>query len=126
MNSISVYGHAGRAIQINQPYMAIESCKPLRVFYLEEVEDLVTQEISVQQSSRPWNDASDWPLYNKAKEEFYVAQQRYQYDRQSLWSYLLTHIDSDVDHLIKLHPDYAEATENLYTKTMDYLTASVN
>ena len=50
---------------------------------------------------------------NKEKEEFYVAQRRYQHDKQSLWSYLLTHIDSDVDHHIKLHPEYAEAAENL-------------
>ena len=93
--------------------MSIEPCKPLRFFYQEEVENPDTLEISVQQFSRPWSDGTDWPLYNKEKENFYVAQQRYQHDRQSLWSYLLTHIDSDVDHLIKLHPEYAEATENL-------------
>jgi hypothetical protein len=34
LNSISVYGNAGRSIQTNQPYMAIELCKPLRVNYL--------------------------------------------------------------------------------------------
>ena len=60
-------------------------------------------DIVVQQSSRLWNDATDWPLYNKAKEEYYVTQQKYQHDKRALWSYLLTHIDSDVDHLIKLH-----------------------
>jgi hypothetical protein len=49
-------------------------------FYLEEVED---PEITVQQS-RPWNNATDWPLYNKAKEEYYVSQQRYQHDKQAL------------------------------------------
>ena len=108
LNSISVYGHAGRAIQTNQPYTAVEPCKPMRIFYLEEVEN-ADMDIIVQQSSRLWNDATDWPLYNKAKEEYYVSQQRYQHDKQALWSYLLTQIDSDVDHLIKLHPDYAEA-----------------
>ena len=74
LNSISVYGHAGRAIQTNQPYTAVEPCKPLRIFYLEEVED-ADMDIVVQQSSRLWNDATDWPLYNKAKEEYYVTQQ---------------------------------------------------
>ena len=115
MNSISlyVYGHAGRAIQTNQPYMAVEPCNPMRIFYLEEVEDANTLEIIVQQSSRLWNNATDWPLYNKAKEEYYVSQQRYQHDQQAFWSNLLTHINSDIDHLIKLHPKYAEATEDL-------------
>ncbi len=69
LNSISVYGHAGRAIQTNQPYTAVEPCKALRIFYLEEVED-ADMDIVVQQSSRLWNDATDWPLYNKAKEEY--------------------------------------------------------
>jgi hypothetical protein len=126
LNSISVYGHAGRAIQTNQPYTAVEPCKPLRIFYLEEVED-ADMDIVVQQSSRLWNDATDWPLYNKAKEEYYVTQQKYQHDKQALWSYLLTHIDSDVDHLIKLHPDYAEAAENWDTnKLWIILRQSVN
>jgi len=39
-------------------------------------------EIVVQQSSRLWNEATDWPLDNKAKEEYYVSQQRYQHDKQ--------------------------------------------
>ena len=39
LNSISVYGHAGRAIQTNQPYTATEPCKPMRFFYLEEVQN---------------------------------------------------------------------------------------
>ena len=34
------------------------------------------------------------------------------------WSNLLTHIDSDVDLLIKLHPEYAEAAENLDTNKL--------
>ena len=126
LNSISVYGHAGRAIQTNQPYTAVEQCKPMRIFYLEEVEN-ADMDIIVQQSSRLWNDATDWPLYNKTKEEYYVSQQRYQHDKQALWSYLLTHIDSDVDHLIKLHPDYAEAAENWDTnKLWIILRQSVN
>ena len=38
-NSISVYGHAGRAIQTNQPYMDTEPWKLLRVFHFEEVKN---------------------------------------------------------------------------------------
>jgi len=72
----------------------------------------------IQQSSRLWHDDTDWPLYNKATKEYYVSQQHYQHDKQALWSYLLTHIDSDVDHLIKLHPEYAEAVDNLDTKKL--------
>ena len=127
LNSISVYGHAGRAIQTNQPYTATEPCKPMRIFYLEEVQNPDTLSIEIQQSSRLWNDATDWPVYNKAKEEFYVSQQRNQHDKLALWSYLLTHIDSDVDHLIELHPEYAEASDNLDTnKLWIILRQSVN
>ena len=43
---------------------AVEPYKPLRIFYLEEVEDPDTLEITVQQSSRPWNDSTDRPRYN--------------------------------------------------------------
>ena len=69
-----------------------------------------TQTVVVQQSSRHWNDATDWPLYNKvAKEDYHSALLQYQQHRQSLWSFLLTHIDADVDHLIKLHLDYHQA-----------------
>ena len=64
--------------------MEIEPSKPLRVFYFEEVENPETLEFLVQQSSRHWIDASDWPLYNKAKEEFYMAQQLYQHDKQAV------------------------------------------
>ena len=67
--------------------MAVEPCKPMRFFYLEEVENPGTMEIIIQQSSRLSNDATDWPLYNKFKEEYYVSQQRYQHDKQALWSY---------------------------------------
>ena len=42
-----------------------------------------------------------------------ILQERYLRDKQSLWSCLMIHIDSDVDHLIKLHPDYSQAAQNL-------------
>ena len=32
-----------------------------------------------------------------------------------MWSFLLTHIDSDVDHLIKLHVDYPQAALDIDT-----------
>ena len=56
----------------HQPYTAVEPCKPMRIFYLEEVEN-ADMDIVVQQSSRLWNDNTDWPIYNKAKEEYYVS-----------------------------------------------------
>ena len=34
---------------------------------------------------------------------------QYQQHRQALWSFLLTHIDADVDHLIKLRVDFPQA-----------------
>ena len=76
----------------------------LGCFILKKVLDPETQTVVIQQFSRPWNDATYWPLYNKAKEDYYSSVQRYQH-RQALWSFLLTHIDADVDHLIKLHVD---------------------
>ena len=79
----------------------------------------------IQQSSRAWNDATDWPLYNKAKEDHHSAFLQYQQHRQSLSSFLLTHIDADVDHLIKLHLDYPQAaldTEKLWIILRQSLT----
>ena len=114
LNSISVYGHAGRAIQTNVPYVPKPPSKPLHIHYIEEVIlDPITNIVTEQESSRPWNDATDWPLYNKATEAYMFLQERYLRDKQALWSYLMTHIDSDVDHLIKLHPDYVQAAQNL-------------
>jgi len=115
LNSMSIFGHAGHSIQTNTPFILNEPCKPLRMFYLEEVLDPDTQMVVVQQSSRPWNDATDWPLYNKAKEDYHSALLQYQKHRQSLWSFLLTHIDADVDHLIKLHLDYPQAALDIDT-----------
>ena len=54
---MTIFGHAGHSIQTNIPFILNEPCKPLRMFYLEEVLDPDTQTIVVQQSSRPWNDA---------------------------------------------------------------------
>ena len=59
-----------------------EPCKPLRMFYLEEVLYSNTQTVVIQQSSRLWNDATDWPLYNKAKEEYHSSLEQYQKHRQ--------------------------------------------
>ena len=112
---MTIFGHAGHSIQTNTPFILNEPCKPLRMFYLEEVLDPVTQEVVVQQSSRPWNDATDWPLYNKAKEDYHTSILQYRQHRQALWSFLLTHIDSDVDHLIKLHVDYPQAALDIDT-----------
>ncbi len=73
LNSMTIFGHAGHSIQTNTPFILNEPCKPLRMFYLEEVLDPDTQMVVVQQSSRPWNDVTDWPLYNKAKEDYHSA-----------------------------------------------------
>ena len=58
------------------------------MFYLEEVLDPETQTVVIQQSSRPLKD-TDWPLYNKAKEDYHSSLQQYQQHRQAL-SYLPT------------------------------------
>ena len=41
-------------------------------------------------------------LSNEAKEDFNYENQQYLHHKQALWTFLLTHIDSDVDYLIKL------------------------
>ena len=105
---MTIFGHAGHSIQTNTLFILNETCKPLRIFYLEEVLDPDTQTVVVQQSSRPWNDVKNWPLYNKAKEDYHSALLQYQQHRQSLWSFLLTHIDANVDHLIQLYLDYPQ------------------
>ena len=74
---------------------------------LVEVLDPATQTVVIQHSSRPRNDATDWPLY-KAREDNHSALLQYQQHRQSLWSVLFTHIDADVDYLIKIHLDYPQ------------------
>ena len=48
-------------------------------------------------------------------------------DQHALWSYLSTYFDSDADHQIKYHPDYAEVTDNLdINKLWTLLQQSVN
>ena len=90
-NSISVYGHASRAIQINVPYVPKPPSKPLRIHYVEEfILDPNINIVTEQEASRPWNDATDWPLYNKADEAYIFLQERYLGDKQSLWAYLIT------------------------------------
>jgi hypothetical protein len=78
------------------------------MIYLEEVLNSNTQNEVIRQSSRPWNDATDWPLYNKDKEDYHTSLQQYRQYRQALWSFLLTYIDVDIDHLIKFHVDYPQ------------------
>ena len=48
-------------------------------------------------------------LYDKAKEDYYYLFQQYQQHWQKFRSFLLTHIDSDINHLIKFHIDYPKA-----------------
>ena len=88
------------------------------MFYLDEALDPATQQVVIQQSSRPSNDATDWPLYNKAKEDYNSSLQQCQQHRQALWSFLLTHVDADVDHLIKLHVDYPQASLDIETNQL--------
>ena len=78
LNSISVYRHAGRAIQTNVFYVPKPPSKSLRIHNIEEVIlDPNTNIVTEQESSRPWNDATDWPLYNKATEAYMFLQERY-------------------------------------------------
>ena len=56
LNFMTIFGHAGHSIQTNNPFMLNGPCKPLRMFYLEEMLDPATQEVVVQQSSRPRKD----------------------------------------------------------------------
>ena len=49
LNSISVYGHAGRAIQTNVPCVPKPPSKPLRIHYIEEVIlDPITNNVTEQ------------------------------------------------------------------------------
>ena len=105
---MTIFGHAGHSVRTNTPVVLNEPCKLRRMFDLEEVLVPETQTFVIQQSSRPWNDATDWPMYHSSL-------QQYQRHRQALQSFLLTHIDVDVDHLIKLHVDYPQATLDIDT-----------
>ena len=67
----------------------------------------MTEEIVSHQSSRPCN-ATDCPLYYKAKEDYHSSFLQYQQHRQAFWSFLLTHIDAHVDHFIKLYYPQAD------------------
>ena len=76
--------------------------KPLHIHYVEEVIlDPNTNIVTEQDASRPWNDATDWSVYNKANEAYMFLLERYLGDKQSLLSHLMTHIDS-INHLVKL------------------------
>ena len=50
INSMTIFGHAGHSIQTNTALILNEPCKPLRMFYLEEVLGPHTQTIVVQQN----------------------------------------------------------------------------
>ena len=118
---MTIFGHSGHSIQMSTPFMLNEPCKTLQMFYLEEVLDPDTQIVVMQQSSRPCNDSTDWPLYNKAKEYYDYSLQQYQQHRQARWSFQLTHVDANVNHLFKLHVDYPQAALDI-----DVMFARVN
>jgi hypothetical protein len=115
LNSITAFGHAGRAIQSNIPYSPIEPHKTLYVRFKEEHVDPATGDIEIVESTRHWDDNYDWSIYNKAMEEYRTNQAKFANDKATLWSHLLTHIDMDVDHLIKLHPNYEQAVTTCNT-----------
>ena len=85
LNSMTIFCHAGHSIQTYTPFILNEPCNPLRMFYLKEVLGPDTQTVVIQQSSRPWNDATDWPTYNKAKEDNHFSRQQYQQHRHKLF-----------------------------------------
>ena len=70
LNSITIFGNAGRAIQSNIPYVPVEPHVPINVRFKEEIIDPTTNEPVIRESTRPWNDATDWPLYTKAMDEY--------------------------------------------------------
>ena len=79
-----------------------------------------TEDVVIQQSSQPWNDATDRPLCNE--EDYHSSLLEYQ---QALWSFLLTHIDADVDHLIKLLVDNPQTSLNMDTDKLWIIIATI-
>ena len=66
-------------------------------------------------AERPWSDAMDWSTLAHQVGEFNALKSKYQAQRQSLWSFLTTHLDDDVDNLVKVHPDYEQASRDFDT-----------
>ena len=53
-------------------------------------------------TERPWSDTMDWSLLYHQAAEFNALKSKYQVQRQSLWSFLTTHLDNHVDNLVKV------------------------
>ena len=83
--------------------MLNEPCTPLRMFYLDEVLDPDTQQVVIQQSSRP--SPSPTGLYIIRPKKIIILP----CNNINSNNLLLTHIDADVDHLINLHVDQTQA-----------------
>ena len=126
LNSMTIFCHAGPSIQTDTPFMLNEPCKPLRMFYLEKVLDPETQNVVILQSSRLWNDATGWPLYHEAKEDYHSSLWQYQQHRQAFRSFLLTHIDADADHLNNGLSSSSFGHWHWHWQVMDYFVSVSN
>jgi hypothetical protein len=118
LNSIGIFGEAGKSIITGVPYVLIEPSYSPMVPYKERYVDPADGLTKLRMAEREWSDDHDWTALSRQESEYKTQSAQFQSQRQSLWSYFMTHIDDEVDNEIKVHQSYAVAHQAFDTSTL--------
>jgi hypothetical protein len=118
LNNIGSFGEAGKAIITGTPYVLVEPSYSPMVTYKERYVDAADGLTKLRNAERPWSNDYDWTVLSRLESEYKVQATAFQAQRQSLWSYFMTHIDDEVDNEIKVHPSYAASHEAFDTSVL--------
>ena len=115
INAIANFGEAGKAIINNIPYVLEEPCQSAVIQYRQQYVDPADGLSKIRVAERPWSDAMDWSTLAHQVAEYNTLKAKHQSQRQSLWSFLTTHLDDEVDNLVKVHALYEQASATFDT-----------
>ena len=115
INAIANFGEAGKAIINNIPYVLEEPCQSAVIQYRQQYVDPIDGLSKIRVAERPWSDAMDWSTLAHQVAEYNTLKAKHQSQRQSLWSFLTTHLDDEVDNLVKVHALYEQASATFDT-----------
>ena len=87
---------------------------PYKERYVDPADGLT----KLRTAEREWSDDHDWTALSRQESEYKTQSAQFQSQRQSLWSYFMTHIDDEVDNEIKVHQSYAVAHQAFDTSTL--------
>jgi hypothetical protein len=118
LNSIGIFGEAGKSIITGVPYVLVEPFYSPMVPYKERYVDPADGLTKLRMAEREWSDDHDWTALSRQESEYKTQSAQFQSQRQSLWSYFMTHIDAEVDNEIKVHQSYAVAHQAFDTSTL--------